>query len=482
MQIENSYSQFAFFKDYKSDENIFISGTIEIDKCFISCGVIQSGSGAAKGILTIVAADGELINRRFINNHYSVYFSSIIEINDGVIVCGAIADFGLANMKKCIWKFDKAGNVIWEIPFGNNGILTNDNSSPTILSTNDGFLVLSSEYGGITSTDGSMTQFDNNGNILWSKLFTNDIIALSNDVCVYGTACSDGYTFILKSYFNASINSQYFIIKVDFFGNEIWRKNITNLSMGNLDITGNKNIIYTVNSTKEDNLIAIFCSEDNDSKSHRIYIAKFDANANLIDVNKLFDERDIDPYKLIINENEEMFLMGLDNSNFGTNTYLDLFISKINSNCILEWESNYGYKNSNELWSGGILTNDGGILVGGSKFKSHPPFGYDHFLVKTDCKGSVTWDYSSCLTFSEQEITCFPNPTGDIIYFHYQNNNLVKSIKIQLFDLIGNLILDHEIKNSNIIKLDLSALASSIYNYKLLIDDNKIFVGKVMKQ
>lgn len=58
----------------------------------------------------------------------------------------------------------------------------------------------------------------------------------------------------------------------------------------------------------------------------------------------------------------------------------------------------------------------------------------------------------------------------------------VKSIRIQLFDLIGNLIFDHEIKNSNIIKLDLSALASSIYNYKLLIDDNKIFVGKVMKQ
>lgn len=481
MQIGNLFSQFAFFNDYQSSENIFIAGTIEIDNVFISCGVINGNAGTSQGVLTFVSSNGELIKRKYINNFFSVNFSSIIESSDGVIVSGKIADSGLANQKKCIWKFDFSGNIMWEIPFGNTTMLSNDNSTPALLNTSDGFIVLSSEFGGATSTDGSMTKFDYNGNIIWSKLFMNDLSELTNDVCIYGTTCSDGFVFILKSYYPSSLDNEYFILKIDFLGEELWRKNVTNLSMGNLDLNGNKNIIYTVNSTNENNLIALFCSEDINSRSHRIYIVKYDNNGILTNVSNLFEERDIDPYKLIINENDEMYLMGLDNTDFGTNTFLELFISKINSENKLEWEAKYGYKNSNELWSGGLLTSDGGTLVGGSKFRTTQPFGYDHFLVKTDCKGSVNWDFSSCLILTEQEITCFPNPTEDIIYFHYQNQDISKTIEIQLIDMIGNQIFVDKIENSNIVKLDLTRIASSVYHYKLIIDGNKIFTGKVLK-
>jgi hypothetical protein len=258
-------------------------------------------------------------------------------------------------------------------------VLSNDNTTPTLIHTYDGFIVFSSEFGGATSTDGSITKFDSNGNIIWSKLFINDMSELTNEVCTYGTACSDGYIFVLKSYSSSSIDNEYFILKTNFLGEEIWRKNVTNLSMGNLDISGNKNILYTVTASNENNLIALFCSEDNNSKSHRIYIVKYDMNGTITNVKNYFDDRDIDPYKLIINRNDDLFIMGLDNTDFGTNTFLELFMSKIDPEGNLEWEAKYGYKNSNELWSGGILTNDGGILVGGSKFRTTQPFGYDHF-------------------------------------------------------------------------------------------------------
>lgn len=475
------YSQFAFFNDYKSDENIYIAGTVEIENGFISCGVINGTAGASQGILTFVASNGALVKRKYFNNYFSVYFSSIIEVSDGVVVSGKIADSGLVNQKKCIWKFDFSGNIILEIPFGNITMVSNDNSPPILLNNTDGYIVLSSEFGGGTSTDGSITKFDIYGNIIWSKLLMNDISEITNDVCIYGTICSDGYAFILKSYYPSSIDNEYFILKTNFLGEEIWRKNVTNLSMGNLDVLGNKNIIYTVNSTKENNLIALFCSEDNNSKSHRIYIVKYDINGNLTNVINLFDNRDIDPYKLIINENEDLFIMGLDNTDYGTNTYLELFISKLNPEGNFHWEAKYGYKNSNELWSGGILTHDGGVLIGGSKFRTTQPFGYDHFLVKTDCKGSNIWDFSSCLIFSEQEIICFPNPSNDIIHFHFQNQEIAKTFEIQLFDVIGNQVINSKILNSNIIKLDITQLAASDYQYKLIIDDVKIFSGKFVK-
>lgn len=481
MQIGNLHSQFAFFNDYQSEENIFIAETVEIENGYISCGVINYSAGASQGILTFVAMDGELIKRKYINNYFSVYFSSIIELNDGFIVSGKIADNGLVNQKKCVWKFDFSGNIVWEQPFGNTTMLSNDNSSPKLLNTTDGFIVLSSEFGGATSTDGSITKFDNNGNIIWSKPFINDLSELTNDVCIYGTICSDGYTFILKSTHSSSSDNEYFIIKINFYGDELWRLNVTNLSMGTLDILGNRNIIYTINCTKENNLIALFCSEDIDSKSHRIYIVKYNSNGEIISVSHCFDERDIDPYKLIINESDEIFILGLDNTDFGTNTFLELFISKINSVGIMDWEARYGYNNSNELWSGGILTNDGGVLVGGSKFRTTQPFGYDHFLVKTDCKGSINWNFSNCLIFSEQEIVCFPNPSEDIIYFHFQSQEISKEIEIQLFDAFGHLIFNNKIQNSNIVKLDISRLTASVYHYKLKIDGNKLFTGKVMK-
>jgi len=474
MQIGSVYSQFAFFNDYQSDENIFISETIEIENVFVSCGVINGTSGASQGILTFVAIDGELIKRKYINSYFSVYFSSIIELNDGVIVSGTLADNGLVNQKKCIWKFDFLGNLVWEIPFGNSTMLLNDNSSPKLLNTSDGFIVFSSEFGGTTSTDGSITKFDLNGNIIWSKKFLNDHSELTNDICVYGTICSDGYAFILKSYHSSSIENEYFILKTDFYGAEIWRKNVTNLSMGTLNITGNNNVVYSIASTKENNLFALFCSEDNDSKSHRIYIVKYDSNGIIYNVNYILDERDIDPYKLVINEGNEMFLMGLDNSDFGTNTNLELFISKINIIGSLEWEARFGYKNSNELWSGGILTNDGGLLVGGSKFRTSQPFGYDHFLVKTDCEGNTIWDEVVCNSDDFEPVILYPNPTDGLIYFQFNTNLLIKGLEVTMYDECGRALESKIVQNDNKIMLDLTYLADGIYMVIFDINGNKV--------
>jgi Secretion system C-terminal sorting domain len=482
LQLGNVYSQIAFFNDYPSNENILISGTVEIDNVYISCGVINETAGASQGILSFVEKDGVLTKRNYLNNHFSVFFSSIIAVSDGIIVSGKIADSGLTNQKKSIWKFDLSGNKIWEIPFGNSTTVLFDNSTPKLLNTGDGFIVLSSEFGGATSTDGSITKFDLNGNILWSKLYMNDLSEITNDVCIYGSTCSDGFVFILNSNYPNPVDNECFILKIDSLGEEVWRKNVTNLSMGNLNLVDNKNIIYTVNSTEENKLIATFCSEDINAKSHRLYLVKFDQNGNFIDVNSYLDDRDVDPFKLIINSKNEVFIMGLDNTDYGANSFMDLFISKINSLGILDWENHYGYLNSNELWSDGMLTSDGGVLVGGSKFRSTQPFGYDHFLVKTDCQGSTTWNFSSCLIESENEIQCFPNPTEDIIYFHYQNPETTSTMDLYLFDLLGNKIYSETITNTNIMTVNIGSFASSIYQYKLVINDSKVLSGKLFKK
>lgn len=433
-----STAQEVFFNQYISENNIFISGSAELSTCFVSAGVDRTADNPDRGVLTFVSKSGELIERILIDNHASVCFTSIMSLHDFIYVTGLVREAG-ENNQKCLWKFDKEGELIWEQPFGEPAIKYHDNESPKLCSTQNGILVLSSAFDASFGTQASVANFDLEGHLLWEKWFTHEQNVLYNDVFVKAVPSKDGTLLIMNSYYdpfpffsNPEMVKRY-IIKIDLNGSEIWRKQTTDISFGTIDIPGTKNVLAGISSEYENKVIAIYCSENEFGKSEQLIMAYYDQNGEFLNAVSTLANRDIDIYDLAIDQDDNLYIFGLDNTNFGTNTQLELLVAKLNKAGELEWDKTFGYQNSSDLWSGGIITRDGGILTGGSKFRWSPPFGYDHFLVKTNCKGNFETD-QACPMDSNFNLTIYPNPASSIFIIEIPTNEL---LDIELIDLAG---------------------------------------------
>jgi Secretion system C-terminal sorting domain len=431
-------AQATFFNQYFSENNIFISGSAELSTGFVSAGVDRTADNPDRGVLTFVSKSGELKDRILIDSHASVCFTSIISLHDFLYVAGLVSEVGETN-QKCLWKFDKQGVLIWEEPFGEPATILHDNESPKLCSTQNGILVASSAFDQTFGTQASVTKFDLEGHLLWEKWFTHEQNVLYNDVFVKAAPSKDGTILIMKSTYDPipflpnPEMVKWYIIKIDWNGSEIWRKQTTDISFGALDIPDTENVLAGISSTSENEVIAIYCSENKFGISEQLILAYYDQNGELLNAVSTLANRDIDLYDLAINQDDEFYIFGLDNTNFGTNTQLELLVAKLTKEGVLEWEHTYGYENSSDLWSGGIIARDGGILTGGSKFRWSPPFGYDHFLVKTNCKGNFETD-QGCPLDSNFNLTIYPNPASSTFIIEIPTN---EQLDIELIDLAG---------------------------------------------
>lgn len=431
-------AQATFFNQYFSENNIFISGSAELSTGFVSAGVDRTADNPDRGVLTFVSKSGELKDRILIDSHASVCFTSMISLQDFLYVAGLVSEVGETN-QKCLWKFDKQGVLIWEEPFGEPATILHDNESPKLCSTQNGILVASSAFDQTFGTQASVTKFDLEGHLLWEKWFTHEHNVLYNDVFVKAAPSKDGTILIMKSTYDPipflpnPEMVKWYISKIDWNGSEIWRKQTTDISFGALDIPDTENVLAGISSTSENEVIAIYCSENKFGISEQLILAYYDQNGEFLNAVSTLANRDIDLYDLAINQDDEFYIFGLDNTNFGTNTQLELLVAKLTKEGVLEWEHTYGYENSSDLWSGGIITRDGGILTGGSKFRWSPPFGYDHFLVKTNCKGNFETD-QGCPLDSNFNLTIYPNPASSTFIIEIPTNEL---LDIELIDLAG---------------------------------------------
>jgi hypothetical protein len=72
------------------------------------------------------------------------------------------------------------------------------------------------------------------------------------------------------------------------------------------------------------------------------------------------------------------------------------------------------------------------------------------------------------------DINVFPNPVRDILYIENQENS---NCNIKIFSTIGDIVLE----SLNNKKVNMSALTSGIYFYKVTINEN-IYTGKIIKE
>lgn len=137
---------------------------------------------------------------------------------------------------------------------------------------------------------------------------------------------------------------------------------------------------------------------------------------------------------------------------------------------------------SNDFFGQTIAIQDSDVVVSA---------GYDD-EIDTDAGAFYTFDISSALVINPpvstiqtddftKDIHIFPNPTGDYCFIRfdtYEANSY--PITMQVFDISGRLINEQTIVQNNQ-RLSLNNMINGVYVVKMIIE-NKVFIGKIMKQ
>jgi len=109
-----------------------------------------------------------------------------------------------------------------------------------------------------------------------------------------------------------------------------------------------------------------------------------------------------------------------------------------------------------------------------------------YVLKLTDFKYDITYD-----TVNVEVVDCkqptslkiYPNPTNDVVYFSF-DSPIPKDLSIELYNLLGQQIKGISYKpnkESRLVELNLSTLSTGIYFYRVIMDKDIKFAGKIIK-
>ena len=411
----------------------------------------------------------------------------------------SIGAFTLTNMGGTdvfVVKYDPAGNVIWAKNFGDNmveepyGIASDGNNiyvtgqfqSNTI---NFGTSTLTCNGGGDVFT----LKYDNNGNELWGKGFGdtgleigNDVtVTMTNDIYVTGSFKSPVLTFSTYTLTNMG-GSDYFLIRYDASGNEIWAKSAggnfddagtcVKLSSGQLFATGyfkSTNITFgstTFTNTSPTNA-DIFIVNYNPPTGNEFWSRTF--GGNLDDIS----------YGVVTDGSGNAFIGGHIHSTsvvFDTYTLTcggvgDGFVAKLNFFGGVMWAQNQGGLNDdgiNDIASDQFMN----IYVTGYYNSSSINFG-GYFLNNSGssdlCLAKLLSPPSGIRETGNllQNLSLYPNPA----LTDFSIANLPAKSDIKIYDLTGKEIRHYETDNIDLFFIDVRELQPGIYTVNILSEE-----------
>ncbi|AEA45072.1 T9SS type A sorting domain-containing protein [Fluviicola taffensis] len=483
-----SMAQQAFFKEYWRDEfnaqkSIKCYTASEVADGFLIAGVKYDVSYLDS--YTFIAKldnQGDLMSLTLDSTYYiGQYVSSIIKDNSMYIV-GIKEDIApVKQRQKFLAKFTLSGDILWIKPFGDTSKYLFDNSVRKIQSTDSGLIVFGSSTGTNGTTDAEVTFLTDEGDVQYRKLFTTEESLQLADI-IHGIANQhDGYVLLLKSPSPSLQNNHYTLIKIDFEGNELWRKTITNMSFPEHNMAGLINETKGITQNKDNGTVVVFSTENNPGgQSSQIILAVFDDYGNLVNSKvSLNDAHQYVVYFVESNADSEVFLAG-SKTGSTTESY-DLFTAKFDSDLNLLSNKNWWYE-GNELSNDGtfLMTSDGGVLLGGSKYRFELN-GFNFVLAKTDCMGNVEWDNHACISPSEEEVVVMGNPMINDLLIQFPQLGSDNQLEFELINAIGQVVRKRQY-SGGIITENVEDLSHGIYIYTVKTSQGNVFTGKLLKE
>ena len=204
---ETLYNQYAFAVNPTLDGNLII------------CGETETPSNGLDIIVVKLDTSGAVLWEEIFGGIYNESASYIEQTNDsGYILCGFKNDAFSSN-DTYIAKLDPNGNVSWDKMIGGED---NDYGSKILQLPEGGFILTSDTRSfGAGGYDVHIIKIDPNGNIIWDKLFGDDLqngcqgIFLTADGCYLSYGETEIYPY--SPY-------DFFMEKIDSAGNSLWKK------------------------------------------------------------------------------------------------------------------------------------------------------------------------------------------------------------------------------------------------------------------
>ncbi len=315
-----------------------------------------------------------------------------------------------------IVKLDSNGNLKWQESLGG----TRDDGASFIQQTSDGGFIVAGESasndddvsGNHGSSDYWIVKLDSAGIIEWQNSFGGSGVdyatsiqqTLDGGFIVAGSSESnDGNVsgnHLTYNYGDSVPSRDYWIVKLNSFGNIIWQKSFGGSSDDAANsiqqtIDGGYVICGSSWSWNDGDVSGSFGNGD-------YWVIKIDSLGNLL-WQKVLGGSDIDIAWSVRQTNDEGFIVGgvsssLDGEVTGNHGSTDYWIVKLTSSGNLMWEKSFG----GTLADPGLSveqTTDGGFIVAGySKSNdgnvSGNHGGYDFWILKLNINGNLIWEKS----------------------------------------------------------------------------------------
>lgn len=234
----------------------------------------------------------------------------------------------------------------------------------------------------------SLIKMDENGNILWTKIYKPD-----NPLFEYFTGCSvqqtteGGYVTVATVFpFSESMFPKIYLMKTDQNGSKLWESYI-----GEGYITGR-----SVQQTSDGGYVILGWAPHSEGE---IYLVKTDALGKMT-WQKNFGGPKALGYSLRLTSDRGYVIAGRSETVFPVGSWRigdpavqeDAYIVKTDANGNIVWEKKYAEK-ANESWNADSIqeTSDGGYIVVGSMLVYGGGFG-GHYLRKIDSNGNLVWE------------------------------------------------------------------------------------------
>lgn len=303
-------------------------------------------------------------------------FSLDDTIDGGYILSGFSTTYGNGSWDAWIVKTDSNGNAEWHKSYGT----TNREVAKQIMQTKSGNYIILGDHG-VPGKGGNILfiQTDVDGNIINEQSYGG----INNDGATQIIETTDGgYAIIGYTYSYGSGGRDFWLIKIDETGNEIWSKAFG----GIYNETG-----YSLLQTQDKGFILVGTKWNIYLKKHNIWLLKVGSTGD-IEWERIINETSSGYGQKIIESLDNSYIVGGVTKELGNDWY-DLWLLKMDyfGNTIWEQVYSMSYIRQNSFFNIDISpTNDKGIIVVGPTNQ----YGLDLnvILMKFNSSGFIEWN------------------------------------------------------------------------------------------
>ena len=440
--------------------------------------------------------NGTIQWQRTLGGNDEEFLSTAIQTSDGGYMLGGVSKSDISGDKTensrgnndfWVLKLDSSGNIIWQKTIGGSEA----DVLASLVETDDGGYLLTGDSRSSISGDRTVEQsgpfgdvwvvkLDSEGTIDWQKAYHVTILHK-----VAGLAKTNDGGFIISSEIKIdNWNDDFWILKLDASGNQIWDKTIEG---NNFDwapkITTTADGDFIVAGISNSDAFGDK-SENSINGSFDYWVLKLDETGNIIWENTIGGDSNEGNIYLVSESADGGYLVsGFSDSNISgdktenSNGGSDFWFVKLNEVGIIEWQNTIGGA-GNELGGRSISTSDGNYLTAGYSSSNisgdkteNSRGGLDYWILKHDSTLGVQEN-----TFANV-ISIYPNPVKNTLHINSQDKTIDQ---INIYSVTGSRIMHLDLDSISP-NVDVSSLASAVY-FVQLYSGNNVALKKFVKE